>query len=303
MHSADFDTVIVGGGTAGLAAALWLGRYRRRVLIFDTGQARNRITTAVHGYPGIAEPTPAELRELMLEQAKAAGAQHVHGRVTAASGAKDAFHVESETGEVVAARRLLLCYGCSSRIPAIPGLDEAHGISAFHCPDCDGPSVANARVAVLGNDLPAARLALALLTWTDQLVLLTNGDPLALDEKASATLDRYGIRAATDEIERFSAPGGRIEAVRAKNGSEIPLDAVFFLDSGRASSDLAHRLGCSTDGAGRPRVDASLRTTVPGVYAAGDLARRPYLAISAAADGVRAALTIHRSLLPRDQLL
>jgi thioredoxin reductase len=299
MSAREWDVVVVGGGPAGLAAALWLARYRRRVVILDTDQPRNEAAWAVHGFPGLADPTPSELRARIREQAETEGAAVQSRRVTALDGAKDRFTVEAASGPALETRRILLAYGRQDRVPEIPGLGELYGSSVFHCPDCDGPAAGDV-VGVLGHDRAAAALALYLLTWADQAVLLTNGEEPELTGPAEQTLDRYSVEIRQEPIERLVGSHGRLERVRLATGEHTALDSLFFHRGSDPASALGPASGCRCDRGGDIEVDTTLQTSVPGIYAAGDIIGRPHLAISAAAGGVRAALSIHRSLLPAE---
>ncbi|MBI4408678.1 MAG: NAD(P)/FAD-dependent oxidoreductase [Gemmatimonadetes bacterium] len=290
--------MIVGGGPAGLAAAFWLARYRRHTCVCDAGAARNEPAWAVHGYPGLPDLPPHELRRRLRAQATGAGAQVVEDAVTAIEGAKDAFRVATEGGSGVHARRILLAFGRRDLLPSIPGLAEAYGISAFHCPDCDGPSMEGARIGVIGWNRRAAALALFLLTWADTVVLLGHGRRPRLPDETRATLARSCIEIRTAGIQALVVREGRIQSARLEDGGTVPLDGVFVHLGSVPASQLARRLGCRISRSGAVRVNASQETTVPGVYAAGDLTGHPHLAIVAAAEGVRTALAIHRSLLP-----
>jgi thioredoxin reductase len=294
-----WDAVIVGGGPGGLAAAFWLARYRRRTLVLDDARPRNEDAWAVHGFPGIEDLRPVEFRRRLQAQARGAGAHIARRRVSRIEGEKGAFVVEDSAGERSRTRRVVLAYGRTDRIPGIPGLRELYGTSVFHCPDCDGPSVAGCEVGVLGHDTSAARLALYLLTWTDRVTLLTHGLEQTLDDEARATLERNGVRVMTERIERVDGQEGTLQAVRFPDGGSHPAEALFFHWGSDPASELARLTGCDCSDQGDVQVDtASLETTVPGIYAVGDIIGRPHLTISAAAEGVRAALAIHRSLLP-----
>ncbi len=292
-----YDVVVVGGGPAGLSAALWLARYRRRVRVVDAGGPRNDPAWAVHGYPGLPDLSPTELRRRLREQAQGAGAQVSPGRVEAAQGAKDAFALQLESGDSLAARRLLLAYGLRDIVPEVAGLVEAYGSSVFHCPDCDGPSMVGASVGVLGADREAAALALFLLTWAERLTLLTDGAAPALEPAERARLESNGVAVRTERVVRLVSREGRLRHAELDGGTRIPLEGVFFHLGSRPGCALGETLGCRAHAGGHLAVDRSQETSVAGVYAAGDLAGPPYLAVQAAAEGVRAALSLHRSLI------
>ncbi len=293
-----WDAVVIGAGPAGLSAALWLARYRRRTLVMDDEQPRNRAAWAVHGYPGIRDPRPEVLRQRMDEQARAAGAIIERCRAVGVVGARDDFTVRQHDGDQTSARRLLLAYGRTDRVPDIPGLRSLLGSSVFHCPDCDGPSVTDLRVGVLGHDRNAAELALFLLTWTPDVRLFTHGREPDLEPRILRLLDDNGIAIENATIHRAVGRAGGLEHLDTDRGS-LPVDALFFHWGSQPSTTIAATLGCDCYSSGDIRVNGrTLETSVPGVYGAGDIIGRPYLAISAAAEGVRAALAIHRSLLP-----
>lgn len=299
MTAEPWDVVVVGGGPAGLSAALWLARYRRRVLVLDDGHPRNQAAWAVHGFPGLPDIEPMELRNRIREQAMADGATIEERRVRSIEGERDAFRLHDGDGEALAARRILLAYGRQDRIPKLPGLEPLYGSSVVHCPDCDGPSVAGQRVGVLGHDRSAAALALFLLTWAEGMVLLTNGLDLDLEESARETLRRNAVAVETGEVRSLEGEKGRLQRAKLAD-TEVPLDALFFHWGSAPASALGPATGCACDDGGDLEVDSALETSVPGIYAAGDIIGRPHLAISAAAGGVRAALAIHRSLLPSE---
>lgn len=297
----DYDALVIGGGPGGLSAGLWLARYQRRVRILDSGKPRNDVTWAVHGYPGITDPPPQELRRVLIEQATAAGAEWEGCDVVAVSGAKDNFIIEKEDGEQYTARRVILAYGRVDVIPEIEGLQPLYGKSVFHCPDCDGPAMLDARVGVYGWNRGAALLALYLLTWARSVKLLTDGHEAELEPNALVALEKYDIEICTDKIARLCGDAERLAAVEFTNGDALPLDGFFFHLGSEPAADLGDQFGCERDADRNLEVDKTNETSVAGVYGAGDLVGGPYLAITAAAKGVATALCVHKSLLPADQ--
>jgi thioredoxin reductase len=296
-----WDALVVGGGPGGLAAAFWLARYRRRTLVLDDARPRNEDAWAVHGFPGLDDLRPAELRRRLRKQATAAGALVERGRVVGLAGAKGAFAAADDRGETIRARRVVLAYGRADRIPEVAGLQEFYGTSVFHCPDCDGPSIAGGDVGVLGHDAAAAGLALYLLTWARRTVLLTHGLEPDLDADALQVLTRHDVTVEQAPVRKVAGRDGRVEAVDLANDRRLALDALFFHWGSWPASDLAERTGCEPEPNGDVAVNRqTMETSVPGVYAVGDIVGRPHLAITATAEGVRAALSIHRSLLPAE---
>src|SRR5690606_10799273 len=220
----EYDVAIVGGGPAGLAAAFWLARYRRRVCVLDAGGARNERTWAVHGSPGLPDLPPAELRRRLREQAEAAGAEVVAARVTRIEGRKGAFDVHASAAPALRARRVLLAYGVRDLLPAVPGLEEALGTAIYHCPDCDGPSMMGCRVAVIGWTRRAAKLALFLRTWAGRLELLAHGHPPELDRTTLDILARYHVALRPERIVRLVPAGGRTVSLHLENGDVLGVE-------------------------------------------------------------------------------
>jgi thioredoxin reductase len=302
-----WDAVVVGGGPAGLAAALWLARYRRRVRVFDAQDPRNAPTWGVHGYLGLTDPPPFELRRVGREQAIAAGAEFEAAMVEKIEGEEGDFRVTLSSGSTVRARRVMLCTGLKDIIPEIPGLLDFYGRSIWHCPDCDGPSAADKRIGVIGWGRSIAAFCMYMLTWTDRITLLTHGHPPDLPEKSQAALDRFGIPVRTEVIDSIEGEVdmGCMTHVVFHGGETLELDHVFFHIACGPGSTLAADLGCEVEEdqmmEGILKVDANFQTSTPGIYAAGDIVPGSRLALRAAAEGTRAALGIHKSLTPEDR--
>lgn len=303
MTTESYDAVVVGGGPAGLSAALWLGRYRRRVVVLDAGEPRNEPAWAVHGYPGVVDPSPLELRRRLQQQALGDGVEARAGNVVKVIGRKDDFIVHTAAGDVLGARRIILAYGLRDYLPDIDGLPDLYGTSVFHCPDCDGPSVADTRIGVVGWDRHGAALALYLRHWSPQITLLTHGRDLELDDTAIGVVRGNGIDIVDERVSRVEGKGGTLTQAEFDRRAPLRLDALFFHLGSEPRCELAEQLGCALDDDGYVIVDQGQESSTPGVHAAGDISGQPHLASIAAAEGVRAALAIHRSLLPPERQL
>lgn len=297
----SYDVVIVGGGPAGLAAALWVSRYRLSNCLFDSHQPRNASTWAVHGYLGVRDPSPDDLRRIGRDQALAAGAKLVDGVVTSVEGEIERFVVKIGDGGDVRARRVLFATGLRDIIPEIPGLTDFYGSSIWHCPDCDGPGVAGLRVGVIGWGRRVAAFCMEMLTWTDRLMVLTHGRAPELPDRSRTALERFGIPVRTAPITNITGAYGQVERVVFADGTSERFDALFFNIAYGPGCTIPADIGCLADQEGILEVDRELETSVPGVFAAGDITRGAKLAIRAAADGTRAGIGLFRSLLPEER--
>ena len=300
-ESEIYDAVVIGGGPAGLAAAMWLARYRRRVRLFDAQDPRNKETWAVHGLLGNPDPPPMELRRVAREQAVQAGAELEAAVVEKVEGEKDDFRVTLADGRAFRARRLLFATGLKDIKPEVPGFDDFYGSSIWHCPDCDGPTITGKRVGVIGWGKGIARYCMYMLTWTDDLTILTHSQPHGMSDEAAAALERHGIRVRTEAIVALEGKDGQIERAAFHDGTSLEFDALFFHVASGAGSTLPQDLGCATDEEGILEVDGDFETTVPGAYAAGDITPGSRLVTRAAYEGTRAALGVHKSLIPEDR--
>lgn len=297
----SYDVVVVGGGPAGLAGALWLARYRLKTRLFDAENPRNAPTWAVHGYLGISpDPPPEELRRIGREQATTAGAEVESGVVETVAGEIDRFEVQLEDGRSALARRILFATGLRDIIPEIPGLMRHYGKGIWHCPDCDGPGVTGLRVGVIGWGRSIAAFCMEMLTWTDQLTILTHGHEPDMPERSQDALAHHRIAVVTDPITRIMGET-LVQGVQFADGRVEPFDALFFHIAYGPGCSIPATLGCEADEQGTLIVDKDFETSVPGVFAAGDITHGSKLAIRAAADGTRAAIGIYRSLLPEDR--
>jgi thioredoxin reductase len=300
-----YDVAIVGGGPAGLTAGLWSARYMHRVVVIDSGDPRNWETRGINGYLGHAGITPAELRGIGRDECRKYGATLVDEVVlTVEKHSDEHFELALQSGVGIHARRVLLAYGLRDVWPEIPGLARVYGANAHVCPDCDGYEARGKKVVVIGNGRRAAGMALNLTTWTDQIIICTNGEPADLDDpEFCAKLDALNIPIITSSVNRVCYEGSTIHCLELENGMNLDAEKIFFTLAQYPSDDLGAQLGCERDEGGHIAVDDGMRTSVRHVYAAGDLIPGPQLAIAAAADGAIAALHMHKSLVPAERKL
>jgi thioredoxin reductase len=286
-EEARYDAVVVGAGSAGLSAALVLGRSRRRVLILDGGEPRNAPSSGAHGFFTRDGAPPKELLRIGREQLTPyEGVQYRRAKVRKAGGASGAFEVVLEDGSAVFARRLILATGVSDELPDRPGFSELWGRGVYHCPYCHGWEVRDRPLAVLNSGAGAVERAVLIRNWSRDLVLLTDG-PAGLDEKSRQRLSGLGV----------SVREGR---------STLAREGLFYVPPQSQRSELAEAMGCDLVRMPRALVvksDPTTReTSVPGVYAAGDVTGTgPLQSVPlAAASGAAAAYFANHALATED---
>jgi thioredoxin reductase len=290
----SFDVVIVGGGPAGLSAALNLGRARKRVLLCDAGPRRNAAAEHIHGFVTRDGATPADFRRVgrqQLESYPNVEARDVH--VEEIRGEQGAFQVRLPTGNVEA-RRILLCTGMSDELPDIDGFRELWGRSIFQCPYCHGWEVQNRRFGFLAPSVDTLDFALLLRGWASDVVVLTDGR-YAVPPEMQARLSSANVRLEERRITRLSENGGHLDLVELAEGSPLRLDVLFARPPQRQVA-LVQSLGMALDPGGYVRLDEHLQTSIPGIYAAGDLATPVQSAVLAAASGMQAAARLNHEL-------
>ena len=293
-----YDAIIIGGGPAGLTCAIFLGRYRRRVLLVDDGHPRNYASRGVHGFLGQHGILPGELLARGRDEARAAGVEICECRAEAIERVGDQFEVATTDGKKCA-RRVVLAYGVRDELPDIPHIHDYYGISLFHCPDCDAYEVSDKRIGIISSGTKAVGLALKLLQWSCELTIFTDGSEHGFDKEMMSKLLAEQIGIKEEKIVSLAGNNGAVEAVVLSTGERVPIDALFFNVGCVRTCALAENLGCEVfDDRPNVLVDEFKQTSVEGVYAVGDLVAGSQLVITSAADGAVAAIAINRSLLP-----
>ena len=305
MDSEIYDVAIVGGGPAGLSASIWLARYLHRVILIDSGDPRNWETRGINGYLGLPGIRPSELRSTGREEARKHGVELVDALCERVA-CRDEGHVQLllADGRPIDARRLLLAIGLKDVWPEVPGLEHIYGANAHVCPDCDGWDCAKKKVVVMGKGRRAAGLALDLTTWTNEIIICTNGAPAGLDlPEYCEKLDALNIPVLESPITCVKHSGSMLLSIEFQNGLQLDADKIFFAIGQYPADDLGAQLGCERDDSGHIIVDEHYHTSVMHCYAAGDIIPGPQLGIAAAGDGAIAALAIHKSLVPESRKL
>jgi thioredoxin reductase len=289
-----YDVLILGAGPAGLSAALILGRIRRRVLVLDSGKPRNAPSPESHSFFTRDGASPADLRRIGREQLEPYGVEVLDAEVTDVLREGEAFTVVLADGSRRSARRLLLATGLADPLPEIEGLQELWGKSVLHCPYCHGWEVRDQPLAVYGNGSTVAERVALVRCLSRDVVLCTDG-PADLGEDGER-FARNGVPIREERIVRLEGSDGHLERIVFADGTDLPRRALFLATLPRQHSDLPERLGCALTEVGLVQVDAWGLTSVPGVYAAGDLALRLQQIALAASDGAIAGIAINRDL-------
>ena len=284
--------MIVGGGPAGLSAALVLARCRRRILVCDEGKPRNAASHGLHGYLTRDCIHPHEFLGIARNELHGYGVEMKSGFVESARCHDGSFHLTLRGGDRLECRKLLLATGVQDELPDIPGVHDFYGRSVHHCPYCDGWEWRDQPVAVYGAGTAGSGLAESMLTWTRHIVLLTGGKPLS--SGVSERLQRAGIGFYTKRIAKLEGRGGMLEHIIFRDGSSIDRSAIFFTTGQRQKSQLPEQLGCVFTRKGAVRTSRKEAAGAPGLYVAGDASHDVQFVIVAAAEGAKAAVAINK---------
>jgi thioredoxin reductase len=302
--TARYDVAIVGGGPAGLSAALWLARYLHKVVVVDSGDPRNWETRGINGYLGLQGIKPPELRALGREEGARYGVEFIGGLIDEAiNETGDLFAIKLHDGAVIEADRILLAIGIKDVWPDIPGLDRCYGETVHVCPDCDGYETRDKKTVVVGKGRKAVGMALALTTWTREIVICTNGDAPDMEQNLLDQLKLLNIPVLDQPIKRVVSRSTEISGIELDGGMSLDCQRLYFAIGQYPADDLGAQLGCKRDQMGRLVIDERNHTSVKNVYAAGDITPGVQIAIGAAASGAVAAAAIHASLVPETRKL
>ncbi|MGW9250307.1 NAD(P)/FAD-dependent oxidoreductase [Streptomyces badius] len=315
MEQQRYDVVIVGGGAAGLSGALALARARRSVLVIDAGEPRNAPASHVHNYLGRESTPPGELLAIGRGEAAGYGAEIVEGRVASAqrlpgNGEERGFRVVTEDGRSVEARRLLVTTGLVDELPPVPGLAERWGREVLHCPYCHGHEVADRPIGVLATGPLAVHQALMWRQWSDDVTLFLHTGPEPTEEEYEQLAAR-GVAVVDGEVTGLEVADDRFTGVTLASGRVVPREALVVQARFTARSavleslglePVAQEMGGTVIGSYIP-TDPTGATTVPGVWAAGNVTRLTEQVIGAAAAGLMAGGAVNGDLITEDTRL
>jgi thioredoxin reductase len=291
-----YDVIVIGGGPAGLAAATWLGRYRRRTLVLDSGEYRNRSVLLAHGVLGADPVDPMAL----LDRARGDLTQYPQvtlrrGEVTGLRRAGDRIVVSLADRELMASR-LVLATGVRDELPQIAGFERHYGRDVFHCPACEGYDATGRAVAVIGWGAHIPPFAVQLLDTAARVRIVTDHDEPDITAAQRELLAEHGVEVTVGRAARLRSEEQRLEGIELHDGTVIPAALAFFSIEHHPVVDLARQLGCRLDADGHLEVDGQGLTSVAGVYAAGDVTPGMQLVSVAAAQGAIAGISCATSL-------
>lgn len=290
------DVIIVGGGIAGLSAAIYLGRAMRDVLVIDAGESLAMWEPEVQNYLGF--PECIDGRDLLRkgrEQAERYGAEFAREEIARIERREGRFRLKGKKSEF-SCGRLLLATGVYHLPPKIPAVDECVGKSIFFCKDCDGYRVQGKRVMILGNNNEAVEYALGVLLYTDCVTLVTNGEVPSWTERHERWMREHRLPMFVERVMRVEHREGMLRNVTLATGQPIAADCLFTTRGDVFHNALARQLGAELDSEGQVVVDACQRTSVSGLYAAGCVTPANCQMIIAAGDGAAAAQAINRDM-------
>jgi thioredoxin reductase len=297
-----YDVVVVGGGAAGLSAAIVLGRCRRRAILCDVGQPRNQASRAVHCLLGHEGTPPRDLLARgRFELGRYTTVEMRADRVTQITPTGNQFAAACADGFAVRARKVLLTTGLTDEVPRLDGIERLYGRSVHHCPYCDGFEHRDQPLAVYGAGDKGAGLALMMKQWSSDVLLCTDG-PAQVSPSMRARLQQHGVLICSEKIAKLEGTDdGALQNIRLQSGKTLRRAAIFFTTGCRQSSDLSAVLGCARDEKGGIVTDpVTEESSVRGVYVAGDASRDVLLVAVAIAEGAKAAVAINRALLKED---
>lgn len=296
MDEGSYDVVVVGGGAAGLSAALVLGRARRSVAVIDAGAPRNAPAAHMQGFLSRDGVAPTAFLAEGREEVTRYGVHLVEDEVLEI---ELGFTASLAAGREISARRVLIASGAADRLPDVSGVRERWGRDLLHCPYCHGWEVRDEPLGVLGALPGSVEHAHLVRQWSDDVAFFAH--TYVLDRQERDGLAARGITIVDGEVRRLTIQGDRLTGIEMADGTFIPRTAVFVRPGNLPHDDgLLTGLGCDQDEAGFPRVDATGRTSVPGVWAAGNAVDPRAQVITAAGAGSTAAIAINADLVSED---
>jgi thioredoxin reductase len=290
------DCIIIGGGPAGLNAAVVLGRCRRKVMLFDTAEQRNRLSQGMHNYLTRDDILPPGFVQLAQQEIHKYGVKLVHKKIVSAKkNNAGIFEAKDADGTIYHSKKLLVATGVRDNLPSIEGVQEFYGKSVFHCPYCDGWEVRDKKIGVYAKNKEGWELALALKGWTDHVTYFTDGGN-KIKPLQKQYLDANNIPIVRENISKLTGENGKLENIIMKNGDQHDCDALFFVNGFSQQCNLAEAFGCKVNSKGVVVTNNAQQTDITGLYVAGDASRDMHFVVVAAAEGAKAGVNINKEL-------
>lgn len=291
-----YDVTIIGGGPAGLSAALLLARCMRKVVLFDSGNYRNSWSDAMNGFLSRDGTNPREFLKMARADLDKYEIEFKQKTIASARLENNLFEVTDSDDKIYLSRKLLIATGVRDRWPDdLPGIEPFKGKSVHHCPYCDGWESRNKPLGAYGLGRDAVGLSLSLKTWSSDVTLFTNGTR-KLTKEDSGKLERNQIKICTAPIERLEGTGHELKQIYLQGGACMPCEALFFSTGADQQCTLTRDLGCDFTSKGVVKTYQQQQTNIKGLYVAGDAARDMQLVIVAAAEGTKAGVMINKEL-------
>lgn len=297
IDNKNFEIIIVGGSYAGLSAAMALGRSLRKVLIIDNGNPCNKQTPHSHNFITQDGQTPQEIAEKAKAQVlKYDTVKFYNGLAIEGKKTKEGFEITTQSGAIFHSKKVIFATGITDQMPNTEGFSECWGISILHCPYCHGYEVKHQLIGLLANGDMAYELCRLIYNWSKKLILFTNGKSTLTDEQANQ-IKEHNIEIVEKEISSFEHTKGNIKNVIFSDQSIKEVSAVFAKVSFKQHCDIPSHLGCEISEQGFIKVDDFHKTTIPGLFAAGDNTTMFRAVSGAIAAGTKAGIFVNKELI------
>jgi thioredoxin reductase len=292
-----FEVIIIGGSYSGLAAAMALGRALRETLVIDNGKPCNRQTPHSHNFLTQDGKTPQEIAALGKQQvAKYTTIHFFDGLAVNGSKTENGFNIQTSSGEVFSASKLVFATGVKDLMPSIKGFTESWGISVLHCPYCHGYEVKNEPTGILGNGDYGFEFSAFISNWTPELTLFTNGVS-TLSVEQSTVLKNHGIDIVEKEIQELNHINGYVQDVAFKDGSNMNIKAIYSHLPFEQHCLIPEQLGCELTEDGYIKIDQLQKTSIPNIYACGDNTTRMRTVANAVSMGATTGMMLNKEFV------
>ncbi|MDI0274978.1 NAD(P)/FAD-dependent oxidoreductase [Bacillus safensis] len=293
------DCAIIGGGPAGLSAALVVGRGRKQVIVFDDELPRNRVTQESHGFITNDGMTPFEIRQAgEADLQKYPSIKIKRSRIVDIQKKEESFTLLTHEGDTFEAKKIILATGLQDILPEIEGIHDVYGKTLFSCPFCDGWELKDKALALIAENQRALHMAKLLSNWTKDLIVFTNGHVLAEEDKTLLTA--HSIQVIDVPIVSIDHDNGQLRALQLANGEAVRREGGFVASEFKQSAPFAEKLGCQMTKNAGIETDILGRTTVSGVFACGDNLGGPAQLVLAAAAGSQAGMGVIHELVQEE---